>query len=608
MRKSLMHIVCLSAFFAVVGLAQSGDDAEMVNKIRAEETNNSKAMWIIHEIADVHGSRVTGTPNLRLAQDWALKTLVSFGLQNAHLEPWSFQPPSAAAPVAGWDNLELQADAVYPFHGQLIVKPLAWTPSTKGVVTAEVVQITPPGMASPNIGAQPGGPGGGGRGTRNAPVGEPAAITGSTAGTPPPMPTPVVVTPAQQPTREELEAYFNNIKDKVRGHIVLVGKAIQVPENFNPAPLRRTDDEWKAQFDPNNPNAGRGQFGGGGRGPTAPLPPGQLTTQEVARAVDQFLVENGALVRINDAGRPYGLIIAQQNNTYDWTRTVPTLIMRNEDYGRISRILADGSPVTVRVNIQNKLYPEGVTAYNVIAEIPGTDKKDEIVMLGGHYDSWHDATGATDNGIGSTMMMEAVRILTALKVKPRRTIRIALWSGEEQGLLGSIAYVKEHFGSAEEPKPEFSKLDCYFNIDSGTSKPRGAGVFGPSEAAAMVGEAFMPFKDWGFMGYRASNSRVTAGTDSTSFNNAGLPGVGLNQDPFDYNSHTHHTNFDTYERIYEEDVREGAAEIAFAVYKMAMADKMVPRFKPEEMPKPAPVPLPGSTYVPPYKPSAIVKK
>jgi carboxypeptidase Q len=463
----------------------------------------------------------------------------------------------------------------------------------------------------PNFGAQAGGPGGGNV-ARNAAAGDAAASSPAAAtppaGTPPPMPPSTAVAPVPQPTREELDAYFTTIKDKIRGRIVLVGKAVQVPENFNPAPLRRTDDEWKAQFDPNNPNAGRGQFGGSGRGAANPLPPGHMTTQEVGRAIDQFLVENGALVRVNDAGRPYGLIIAQQNNTYDWSRTVPTLIMRNEDYGRISRTLADGSPVTVRVNIQNKLYPEGVTAYNVIAEIPGTDKKDEVVMLGGHYDSWHDATGATDNGIGSTMMMEAVRILTALKVKPRRTIRIALWSGEEEGLLGSIAYVKEHFGTAEDPKPEYAKLDCYFNIDSGTSKPRGAGIFGPPEAASMVGEAFAPFKDWGFMGSRSSSSRITAGTDSTSFNNAGLPGIGLNQDPFDYNSYTHHTNFDTYERIYEEDVREGAAEIAFAVYKMAMVDKMVPRFKAEEMPKPAPVPLPGSTFAPLYKPVAEVKK
>ncbi len=395
----------------------------------------------------------------------------------------------------------------------------------------------------------------------------------------------------KQPTQAELDIYLNPMKDKVHGAIVLVGRHVEVAEDMNPASMRRPEDEWKSRFDAKNPRPFR--F------PEQPkLPEGQLTRAEVSRQVDQFLVDNGALVRVNDAGRAHGVIVAQQNVTYDWTRAVPTLVMRNEDYGRISRFIGDGAAVTLRVNIQNKEYPEGATAFNAVGEIPGTDKKDELVMLGGHYDSWHDATGATDNGIGSSMMLEAVRILSALRVKPRRTIRVALWSGEEEGLLGSLAYVQQHFGSFESPKPEYAKLDAYFNIDSGTGKPRGAGVFGPAGAADMLREAMMPFADWGFMGATASDSRRTGGTDSTSFNNAGLPGIGLAQDPFDYGSFTHHTNLDTFERIYEEDVREGAVEIASAVYALAMADEMVPRFKDSEMPKPAPEPGPGSLATP----------
>jgi carboxypeptidase Q len=595
MSKQLVRALSLCLILALTVAAQAPSVSEVYAQIRAEETNNSKIMWLIHQIADVHGPRVTGSPALKSASDWAVKTLTSFGLVNAHLEPWTFQPPSAAKPVPGWENVALSADAVKPFRGQLMVKPLAWTPSTKGVVLANVVMLTPPGMA------RPGGGGFGGGGPR------PAAA--APTGTPPPMPPTQAATPPQQPTRAELDAYLNSMKAKVRGRIVMVGKHVEVAENFTPAPLRRTDEQWKAQFDPNNPAAG-GPFGGGGgrgQGPQ-PLPAGQMTTQEVARAVDQFLVENGALVRINDSGRAYGIIIAQQNNTYDWTRVVPTLVMRNEDYGRIARMAADGTAVTLRVNIQNKLYPEGTTAHNVIAEIPGTDKKDEVVMLGGHFDSWHDATGATDNGIGCSMMMEAVRILATLKVQPRRTIRIALWSGEEQGLLGSIAYVQQHFGTAENPKAEHAKLSAYFNIDSGTSKPRGAGVFGPPDAAAMIREALMLFADWGFTGVRASSSRNLGGTDSTSFNNAGLPGVGLSQDPFDYNTFTHHTNLDTYERIYEEDVREGAVEIASAVYAVAMAEQMVPRFAAKDMPAPVAVPAPGSTAVPAERPAAPSKQ
>jgi len=390
----------------------------------------------------------------------------------------------------------------------------------------------------------------------------------------------------KQPTAAELDAYLNSVKDKVRGAIVFVGRHVEVREEMNPAPMRRSEEEWKSRF---GPDAKPFRF------PEQPkLAEGQLTRQEVSRQVDQFLVDSGALVRVNDGGRAHGIIIAQQNGTYDWTRAVPTLVMRNEDYGRISRIMADGTPVTLKINIQNKEYPEGTKAYNAIGEIPGADKKDEIVMLGGHYDSWHDATGATDNGIGSSMMLEAARILATLHVKPRRTIRIALWSGEEEGLLGSLAYVQQHFGSFENQKPEYAKLDAYFNIDSGTGKPRGVGVFGPPAAADMVRGTLTPFTDWGFMGAAASDSRRTGGTDSTSFNNAGLPGIGLAQDSFDYGSFTHHTNLDTYERIYEEDVRESAVEIASAVYAIAMADQMVPRFKDSEMPKPVPEPGPGS--------------
>jgi carboxypeptidase Q len=566
-------VLCLLLLAAMPMTAQAPGLSEMYALIRAEETNNSKIMWIIHEVADVYGPRVTGTPNLKAADDWAVATMTSWGLANAHLEPWTFQPPSAATPVPGWENMELVAEAVTPFHGQLMVKPLAWTPSTKGEVTAKVVMLDPPGMAPPTgagfnfFGGAP-------------PPPEPKWAV-------PPMPTAAKPAEQKQPTQAELDAYLNSAKDKVRGAIVFVGKHVEVAEEMNPQAMRRPEDEWKSRFDAKNPRPFR--F------PEQPkLPEGQLTRQEVSRQVDQFLVDSEALVRVNDAGRAHGIIIAQQNGTYDWTRAVPTLVMRNEDYGRISRIVRDGTTVTLRVNIQNKEYPEGATAFNAIGEIPGTDKKDEIVMLGGHYDSWHDATGATDNGIGSSMMLEAVRILTALHVKPRRTIRVALWSGEEEGLLGSLAYVQQHFGSFEGQKPEYTKLDAYFNIDSGTGKPRGAGVFGPAGAADMVREAMMPFADWGFMGAIASDSRRTGGTDSTSFNNAGLPGIGLAQDAFDYGSFTHHTNLDTYERVYEEDVREGAVEIASAVYALAMADEMVPRFKDTEMPKPVPEPAPGS--------------
>jgi Zn-dependent M28 family amino/carboxypeptidase len=235
------------------------------------------------------------------------------------------------------------------------------------------------------------------------------------------------------------------------------------------------------------------------------------------------------------------------------------------------------------------MYPEGRTSYNAVAEIPGSDKAGEIVMLGGHLDSWHAATGATDNAIGSAIMMEAARLIQALGLKPRRTIRVALWSGEEEGLLGSLAYVKQHFGTAEDPKPEWFKLDCYFNVDTGTGRIRGAGVFGPPEAAAVLRPVLAQYSEWGVAGVNTTNSRATGGTDSTSFNNAGLPGIGMAQDPIEYNSMTHHTNLDTYERIIPDDVQKAAAIIAAAVWHAANRDQMIPRFTKQTMPPPVAV-------------------
>ena len=318
--------------------------------------------------------------------------------------------------------------------------------------------------------------------------------------------------------------------------------------------------------------------------------PEGLTAAEIAGQVNKFLIENGALVKVTDAGRAYGVIVQQSTAGYNENPNnpnLPTLLMGNEDYGRIYRTATiDHIPVVLRINIHNEFYPTGRTVYNVVGELPGTDKADEVVMNGGHFDSWNPATGATDNAAGGSVAVEALRLIHTLNLPHRRTIRVALWSGEEEGLYGSIAYVAQHFGSAENPKPEWFKLDAYLNLDDGTGKPRAASVFGPPEAAAMVQTAMDNFKDWGFYHVNPTVGRQTGGTDSTSFNNAGLPGVGYSQDPFDYNTYTHHTNFDTYERIYEPDMREAAVEEALTLYALANADQMVPRCSAATMPPP----------------------
>ncbi|HVA64486.1 MAG TPA: M20/M25/M40 family metallo-hydrolase [Terriglobales bacterium] len=541
--------LCLLGLAARRRVRRDPAPAAILSQLRAQESPaNSKVMWIEHELTDVYGPRLTGTPNLKAADDWAIRTMASFGMVNTHLEPYPFMPERLNHTVPGWDNLSLQADAVSPFHGQLIVKPLHWTPSTAGVVTAETVLVDPPGTQ---------------RFVRGGPL-------------------PSMLTQAQ------LDAFFQKTAPLIQNKIVLVGTPAMVPVNFNPPPLRRPDHFWNCQFnlapgDPACQGFGRGGRGRGGRGPADPT---RLTRQQVTTQLDAFLIKSGVKVRINDAGMAHGVIVAYNNPTYDITREVPTVVMRNDDYGRIARVLADGLHVTLRFNIVNTIYPAGATAYDAIGEIPGTDKKDEVIMLGGHLDSWNNATGATDNAIGCSMMMEAARILLAMHVHPRRTIRVALWSGEEEGLLGSLAYVDHHFGSFERPKPEYKDLVAYLNIDDGTSKPRGANVFGPTAAAEVIRQDLASFRDWGFMGTAATSIRRTGGTDSTSFNQAGLTGINFEQDPIEYQPFSWHTNLDTYERVVPEDAREGAAEIAAAVYALAMSDAPLPRFATAQMPTP----------------------
>lgn len=558
MRKRLtVSLLCLALLLPFPAFTQSSVDAELNAKIRKEGMENSQIMRTLHFLSDVYGPRLTGSPNHKNAAEWAIKQMAAWGFQNGHLEPWDFGHP-------GWLNESYTAHMISPVKDTLECEVLAWTHSTKGTVRAQAVQLIWPERA-----AQPtqGGQGFGGFANNN-------------------------------PTQEELTAYFNSVKDKVKGKIVLAGKTRFVPVNITPPAKRRTPEQWKAQYDPNNPNAGQGfggrrGAGGPGQGQNQEQGPARLTAAQLDAQVDKFLLENGALVRINDAGREHGQIIAFNNRRYDPTTAPPTVIMRNEDYGRIARILADGTPVELAFNIVNRNYPEGKTSYNAISEIEGTDKKDEVVMLGGHLDSWHAATGATDNAIGCAIMMEAARILKTIGVKPRRTIRVALWSGEEQGLLGSQAYVKEHFGTAENPKPEFTKFGGYLNVDTGTGQIHGAGVFGPPEAAAVLRQAFAPFEDLGVYGAMATRSRNLGGTDSTSFNQAGLPGIGLSQDPIEYSTHTHHTNLDNYERIIEDDVKKSAIAIAGALYVLAMRDELLPRFAKEQMPPP-PAPRGGT--------------
>ena len=525
--RSAVALLLILSLVCLPVLAQSpASDTELLANIRKEAIERSQIMKTMHMLTDVYGPRLTGSPNHKAAAEWAIKQMTSWGLENTHLEPWDFGHP-------GWLNERLTAHIISPVKDPLVCEVLAWTPSTKGTVQAKAYQMLLP----------------------------------------------------ERPTQEQLAISLSNQKAKVRGRIVMVGKQTVVPVNLNPPSKRLSDELAEQRFGPNPRPFGPRASPTPTPAPNAPRP---LTARQVDEQVDSFLKANGALVRVNDAGREFRQIRAFNNRTFDPDKVVPTIVMSNEDYGRITRILADGTDVILEFNIVNHVYPEGVTSFNTIGEIPGSDKADEVIMLGGHLDSWHAATGATDNAIGCAIMMEAARILKKLGLKPRRTIRVALWSGEEEGLLGSTAYVKQHFGSFEAQKPGYEKFGGYFNIDSGTGRVRGASVFGPPDAAAIMRDILAPFKADGVVGAIQARTRVLGGSDHTSFNQAGLPGIGMGQDPIEYQSNTWHTNLDTYERILEDDVKKDAMIVAWSVYQLSMRDELLPRFTAADMPaKPA---------------------
>ena len=500
---------------------------EILAKIRKEAFENSQIMKTLHNLTDVYGPRLTGSPQLVEAGKWAMKQMDEWGFDKTYMDPWDFGHP-------GWTNERATGAIISPVKDNLVFEVLAWTPSTKGIVRGKAVKIN---------------------------------------------------FPRRPPTQAEFDKWKASMADKVRGNMVLIGNPRRIPVSFRPLNKRLSDESIKRRFNPPARSGAVTRAVRAGRGSGSGDGVKRLSFREVMRQLNQMLIDNSAAVQINDSRMTHGMIRAFGNRSFDVKKAVPTVVMRNEDYGRISRLVDAGKEVKLEFYIRNQTYPQGKTQYNTIGEITGYGKtKDEVIMLGGHLDAWHSATGATDNGIGCAVMMEAARILKAIGVKPKRTIRVALWSGEEQGLLGSRAYVAKHFGSFENPKPAYKKFGGYFNVDSGTGRVRGMSVFGPKEAATILDGATNSFRDLKFEGVNNTRSRRLGGSDHTSFNQAGLPGIGTLQDPIEYFSHTWHTNLDTYERIIPADVKASAAVVAAAVYELAMRDKLLPRLKKSEMP------------------------
>jgi carboxypeptidase Q len=526
-------IVCLCAAPALV--AEERVDLEMVTRIRLEGFRDSKVMETASALMDRIGPRLTGSKNMKRANDWTRQQLEQWGLSNAHLESWG---PFGR----GWSYQVSEVRMVSPDRAELLALPQAWTPSTNGVVRGKPVKV-------------------------------------------------------KLESKEDLEKQ----KGKLAGKIVLLGDMREVKPSEKPL-SERYDEKGLAAI---------AQYEIPGR---PYMRAGRVFNREdfirrraFQRELVKFLAEEKPAIVIQPGELDGGTFHVQSGGgevyKKDAPMGVPTVVMAIEHYGRLARLLDAKQDVEVEANVQTAFDDADPMAYNTVAEIPGTDKKGEIVMLGAHMDSWHGGTGATDNGAGVACTMEAVRILKALGVKPRRTIRIALWSGEEQGLLGSKAYVAQHFGSREEPKstgaddlpsymrpqtgpvtvkPEHAKLSAYFNLDNGTGKIRG--VYAQENAAVVpIFEAWMePFKD---LGMNTITMRNTSGTDHLSFDAVGLPGFQFIQDEVEYDTRTHHTNMDVYERLQKEDLMQASVIIASFVYDAAMRDAMIPR---KPMPKAEP--------------------
>jgi hypothetical protein len=505
-------------------------DLEAITRIRYEGFHNSKVTELASGLMDSIGERLTGSPNMKRANDWTRDKLSEMGLSNPHLEAWG---PFGR----GWANQYVNARMISPDITPLIVYAKAWTPGTNGVVTGKCIRA--------NI---------------------------------------------------EDKKDFDKYRGKLTGMIVIFGPDAEVKPIVE-SPYKRLGDDDLAKI---------GEYQIPGERPPFRLAE-MLRRRQFIKDLNQFFADEKVLAVIDHSRGTSGggTVFVQSGGSYKpgETTTTPQLTMASEQWNRIARLLDQKKDVSVELNVTNSFYDDDPMQYDTIAEIPGTDKKDEVVMLGAHLDSWHAGTGATDNGAGSVVMMEAVRILKALDVKPRRTIRIGLWSGEEEGLLGSQGYVEQHFGSRppmDDPnmkgmptllrreagpvtvKGEQAKISAYFNVDNGTGKIRGV-YLQENEAVAPIFESWMkPFRD---LGMTTLTMRNTGGTDHLSFDAVGIPGFQFIQDPIEYETRTHHSNMDVYDRLQPDDLKQMAVIVASFVYETAMRDQMMPR-KPIEKPLP----------------------
>jgi hypothetical protein len=551
-----------------VTLTPAPDANDPIARIQDEGLKRSQVMQTLGYLSDVIGPRLTASPGMKRANEWTRDQLTKWGLQNAHLEAWG---PFGR----GWTLKRFSAQVSEPTAFPVIAYPKAWSPGIAAPLTADVVYVD----------------------AKN-------------------------------------EADLEKFKGKLNGKIVLTSPVRDVAAHFDPLGTRMNEKDLLTLADAPEPRPG-GQARNFANAAAA-----FRTAAAFNNARMRFFDQEGVAVLIDPSRGDGGTIFVQSatvvptatpdaNATgfprgtppYDKSapKIIPQLVMAIEHYNRIVRMLQAGEAVKMSVDLAVAWQDTDLNGYNTVAEIPGTDLKDEIVMLGGHMDSWHSGTGATDNGAGVSVAMEAVRIIQALGLKPRRTIRIALWTGEEQGLLGSRAYVAEHFGVMQTPassavpstggantngmgngngngngngaaapqqppaqvlvkKAEYEKLSGYFNLDNGTGKIRGVYLQGNEGVRSLFRQWLTPFRDMGAATLSIAN---TGGTDHLSFDAIGLPGFQFIQDEIEYDTRTHHSNQDVFDRIQGDDMRQAATIMAAFVYQTAMRDQKLPR-------KPAP--------------------
>ena len=506
-RKSIKLAAVLALLFtsACMIAAQSewsAPDPAAIDKFEEESSQHSRVMEVAGYLSDVYGPRLTNSPNIREAGEYAVKTLSAWGLANAHEEPWG---PFGR----GWSNELMEANEISPRHFPLIAYPKAWTPGTNGQVTAEAVY-------------------------------------------------------AKIEKEEDLRAFHG----KLKGKFVLTAPMRAVEAHFD-APGHRFTDQELADLTKPSPSP-------------APADPAErdhmLGQQQFNTKLLKFLTDEKAAAWLEPSPHDGGTITVMAGGSRDPKEptALPRIAVAIEHYGRILRTLEKNIPVMLQINIASKFYDNNLDSFNIIAEIPGADKADEVVMLGAHFDSWDSGAGATDNAAGAAVAMEAMRILKTCNLKMRRTVRLALWTGEEEGLLGSRAYVGAHFADRQNMKlrADHAKISAYFNVDNGTGKIRGI-YLQENEAARPIFEKWMaPFQS---MGMTTLAIRGVGGTDHASFDEVGLPGFQFIQDPIEYETRTHHTNMDVYERLQEADLKQMAVIVASFAYMTANSEQLLPR-------------------------------